>query len=162
MTTSSAAVSGIVIGRGGGVTASGHLDAIGGDGHGSAGVFRVDDKGRAVRSFGTAGHRVVAFRSAAGALTSWFPCALVPARDGRVIVTGSGSLSGSSGALLTARLTSRGRLDRTSRSRGDGRVVSAGFTDGETTTCGAASSPGGGIRVGIDRWLIALNRTAPS
>ena len=155
-TTSSAAVSGLVIGRSGGITASGHLDAIGGDGHGSAGVFRVDGSGRSVRSFGNGGHRVIAFRSTSGAFGQWFPCALVPAGGGRVIVTGSGALPGAAGSLLSARLTARGRLDVNFGSGGNGRVVTTGVTDGNTTTCGAASAPGGGIRVGIDRWLVGL------
>ncbi len=156
VTTASAAVSGLVLSRDGRVTASGHLDAIGGDGHGSAGLFRTDGRGRPVRSFGADGHRVVAFRSGDGKNAQWFPCALVPAGGGRVIVTGSGALPGEAGSLLSARLTARGRLDRAFGSAGDGRVVTNGVTGGNTTLCGAAKAPGGGIRVGVDRWLVGL------
>ena len=153
----SAAVSGLVLSRDGRVTASGHLDAIGGDGHGSAGLFRTDGRGRPVRSFGADGHRVVAVPLGrrerpvvpvrAGPRRRW------PGHRDRIR-----ALPGEAGSLLSARLTARGRLDRAFGSAGDGRVVTNGVTGGNTTLCGAGEGtrrwdPGGcrSVARGADR-----------
>ena len=49
----SAGVTGLAVTRDGGVIGAGHLDYIGSDGHGSAGIIRLSPRGRQVTSFGT-------------------------------------------------------------------------------------------------------------
>ncbi len=79
---SSAGVSGLVTTPGGGLVAVGHLDDIGGDGHGSAGLFALTSAGQPQTGFGTAGHTEIAFPKQPGGFQQWFPCALL--RDARV------------------------------------------------------------------------------
>ncbi len=79
---SSAGVSGLVTTPGGGLVAVGHLDYIGGDGHGSAGLFALTSAGQPQTGFGTAGHTEIAFPKQPGGFQQWFPCALL--RDARV------------------------------------------------------------------------------
>jgi uncharacterized delta-60 repeat protein len=150
----SAGVSGLATTSDGGVIASGHLDYIGSDGHGSAGVFRLSATGRVVHGFGTAGHVEVAFRNATGGFAQWFPCAMTVRSGGRIVVTGDGS-TGPGAAVLSARLTARGVLDP---SYGNGgRAVTRGLRGGDSdTTCGAASSAAGTLTVGVGSTLAQL------
>ena len=151
----SAGITGLETTPGGGVIASGHLDYIGSDGHGSAGVFRLSSSGRPVRGFGSAGHTEVAFTRPAGGFAQWFPCGMVVDSRGRITITGDGS-AGSGAAILTARLTRKGALDRSFGTARNGRVVTPGGSSGEDTTCGAASAPAGGLTVGVGSVLAQL------
>ncbi len=147
----SAGVSGLATTSDGGVIASGHLDYIGSDGHGSAGVFRLSSNGGLVRGFGTRGHMEVAFRNATGGFAQWFPCAMTVGSRGQVTVTGDGS-AGSGAAILSARLNARGMLDA-SYGKG-GRAVIRGLRGGDSdTTCGAASNASGDLTVGVGSTL---------
>jgi uncharacterized delta-60 repeat protein len=145
--------------RDGGVIASGHIDYIGGTGgasggHGSAGVFRLTPRGRPLRSFGTRGHVQITFFGRARAPESWYPCAMTVDGRGRITVTGGGGTHRS--ALLTARLTPRGALDRTFGSSGNGRAATPGVGGNAITTCGATSTRAGGIAVAVQSRLAAL------
>jgi uncharacterized delta-60 repeat protein len=147
----SAGVSGLATTSDGGVIASGHLDYIGSDGHGSAGVFRLSSNGRLVAGFGSGGHVEVAFRNATGGFAQWFPCAMTVGSRGRVTVTGDGS-AGPGAAILSARLSARGVLDP---SYGNGgRAVIRGLRSGDSdTTCGAVSSVTDRLTVGVGSTL---------
>ena len=150
----SAGVSGLATTADGGVVASGHLDYIGSDGHGSAGVFRLSSIGRLVHGFGSGGHVEVAFRNAKGGFEQWFPCAMTVGSRGRVTVTGDGS-TGTGAAILSARLSARGVLD-SSYGMG-GRAVIRDLRSGDSdTTCGAASSAAGQLTVGVGSTLAQL------
>jgi hypothetical protein len=72
-------------------------------------------------------------------------------RRGRITVTGGGGTHTS--ALLTARLTARGRLDRTFGRARSGRSVIAGVGGNAITTCGDASTRAGAITVGLQSRL---------
>ena len=72
----SAGVASIVPTPDGGLVAFGHLDYIGSDGHGSAGIFRLDSSGQPVQRFGTGGHAEVDFELSTGRTRL-----LVPLRD---------------------------------------------------------------------------------
>src|SRR6185312_924537 len=89
-----------------------HLDYIGGDGHGSAAIFKLTSGGSAARSFGTAGHLEVAFPggSAQQRFAQWFPCAMTIDGRGRATITGDGS-NAKGDALLSIRVTAAGKLD---------------------------------------------------
>ncbi len=142
--------------RDGGVLASGHIDYIGGTGqgtggHGSAGVFRLTRTGRRFRGFGSAGHVQVTFFSR-GVPQSWYPCAMAVDRRGRIIVTGGGQKA----ALLTARLTPQGALDRSYGGAGNGRAVTPGLSGNAVTICGAGLSPTGVLTVGLQSRLAQL------
>jgi uncharacterized delta-60 repeat protein len=150
----SAGISGLATTSDGGVIASGHLDYIGSDGHGSAGVFRLSANGRLVRGFGTGGHVEVAFRNTTGGFAQWFPCAMTISSGGRIVVTGDGS-TGPGAAVLSARLTARGVLDPSFGN--GGRAVTRGLLSGDSdTTCGAASSAVGALTVGVGATLAQL------
>lgn len=151
----SAGATGLATTRDGGVVASGHIDYIGGDGHGSAGVFRLSSRGALVPSFGTRGHVEVAFKQADGAFDQWFPCGQVVDSRGRILVTGSGTV-GSESALLSARLTAAGALDPSYGATGDGRSVTPGVGNGQETTCGAMIGATGNLTVGVGSRLVAL------
>lgn len=153
----SAGLTGLATTPSGGVIASGHIDYIGSDGHGSAGVFRLSSSGRPVRSFGTGGSTEVAFRTPRGEFAQWFPCAMTVDSRGRITVTGDGSI-GPGGAILTIRLTRRGALDRSFGSAGTGRVVLDGATSASDPTCGAAPSASGGLTVGVGATLAQLRQ----
>lgn len=140
----------------GGVVASGHLDYIGSDGHGSAGVVRLSSRGRLVPGFGTGGHAEVAFTKAGGGFGQWFPCAMAVDGGGRITVTGDGSL-GAGAAILSTRLSARGALDPTFGS--GGRAVTSGPSSDSVTTCGASGTASGGLTVGAGS---ALARLLPS
>ena len=151
----SAGVTGLATTPSGGVIAAGHLDYIGGDGHGSAGVFRLTSSGQPVQGFGSSGHTEVAFTQPAGGFAQWFPCGMIVDSRGRITVTGDGS-TGSGGAILSTRLTRRGALDQTFGAAGNGRVVTPGGGSGNDTTCGAAAGPAGGLTVGVGSALAQL------
>jgi len=137
---------------GGGIIASGHVDYIGGTGHGkagygTAGVFRLTKQGRPFRAFGTAGHTQVTFPGRAGVPQAWYPCAATIDQRGRITVTGGGGSRRS--ALLTARLTPRGVLDRSYGGARTGRTAVPGLGGDAITTCGDASTRAGEITVAI-------------
>jgi uncharacterized delta-60 repeat protein len=145
--------------RDGGVIASGHIDYIGGTGgasggHGSAGVFRLTRRGRPLRSFGTRGHVQITFFTRARAPESWYPCAMTTDGRGRIVVTGGGGTRRS--ALLTARLTPRGVLDRTYGGSKNGRATTPGVGGNAITTCGATSTRAGVLTVGVQSRLAQL------
>jgi len=151
----SAGVIGLATAPNGGVIASGHLDYIGSDGHGSAGVFRLSSTGRPVRSFGSGGHVEVAFRQPSGTFAQWFPCAMtIGARD-LITVAGDGS-AGAGAAILSARLSPRGVLDPSYGRPGTGRVVTPGARSDSDTTCGATASAAGGLTVGVGSTVAQL------
>ena len=139
----------------GGVIATGHLDYIGGDGHGTAGLFKLNSRGRPAKGFGTDGHVQVAFKAIPGKRRQWFPCATTVNARGAVSVTGDGTL-GAGNVLLTARLTRRGRLDRSFGRAHDGRAVTPGAGSSNITTCGASSTAAGVLTVGVGARLIQL------
>ncbi len=149
----SAGVTGLAVTRDGGVIGAGHLDYIGGDGHGSAGIIRLSSRGQPVTSFGTRGHVEVAFAKAGGGFHQWFPCALTLDARGRITATGDGSTSRGAG-LLSARLTSLGRLDRSFGT--GGRASTPGLTGFSTTTCGATATPAGALTAGVSDTLVRL------
>jgi uncharacterized delta-60 repeat protein len=137
---SSAGVNSLVTTRDGGVIGSGHIDYIGGTGrnsagHGSAGIFRLSRRGLPLRAFGTRGHVQVTFFNRTRVPRSWFPCAMTVDGRGRITVTGGGGTLRY--ALLTARLTQRGALDRAYA----------------ITTCGAMATRAGQVTVGVQSKL---------
>ena len=138
---------------GGGIVGFGHLDYIGSDGHGSAGVFQLTSSGRPAQGFGDGGHVEVAFTRPGGGFAQWFPCAMTLVSGGRIMVTGDGSV-GPGGALLSTRLTRQGAPD--SSYGGDGLVVTPGLPGFNDTTCGAASTPAGALTVGVGSSLAQL------
>ena len=152
---SSAGVLGIAPTDDGGLVASGHIDYIGSDGHGSAGVFRLDADGDPVQGFGTGGSVEVAFPSGTGPPAFWFPCAMTVDALGRITVTGDGTTNAGAG-LLTTRLTAAGAPDPSFGRSGDGRVVTTGPSDGNATTCGAALTANGSLTVGVQSQLAQL------
>jgi uncharacterized delta-60 repeat protein len=156
---SSAGVNSLAMAPGGGIIASGHIDYIGGTGrgkagYGTAGVFRLTKTGRPFRAFGTAGHTQVMFPGRAGVPQSWYPCAATVDQRGRITVTGGGG-SGRS-ALLTARLTPHGALDRSYGEARTGRTAVAGVGGNAITTCGDASTRAGEITVAIQSKLAQI------
>jgi uncharacterized delta-60 repeat protein len=153
----SAGVSGLATYPKGGVVASGHIDYIGGDGHGSAGVFRLSSSGRLVRGFGTSGGVEVAFTNPAGGFAQWFPCAMTVDSRRRITVTGDGSTAAGD-AILTARMSRGGVLDSSFGRSGNGRVVLGGATSGSDTTCGAVSGASGNLIVGAGAMLAGLSQ----
>ena len=152
---SSAGVLGIAPTDDGGLVASGHIDYIGSDGHGSAGVFRLDADGHPVQGFGTGGGVEVAFPSGTGPPAFWFPCAMTVDALGRITVTGDGTTNAGAG-LLTTRLTAVGAPDPSFGRSGDGRVVTTGPSDGNATTCGAALTTSGSLTVGVQSQVAQL------
>ncbi|HEY2258427.1 MAG TPA: hypothetical protein VGH45_01865 [Solirubrobacteraceae bacterium] len=154
----SAGATGLASAPGNGIIAAGHLDYIGSDGHGSAGVFRLSSRGRLVRGFGTGGHTEVAYTKSGGGFAQWFPCAMTRDSRGRTVVAGDGS-AGRAASLLSIRLTGGGRLDP-SYGRG-GRAVSPGLRSDSDTTCGSAASRGG-ITVGVGSTVTRLRPNGSS
>ena len=146
-------MTGLAVTRDGGVIGAGHLDYIGSDGHGSAGIIRLSPRGRQVTSFGTRGHVEVAFTKRGGGFAQWFPCALTVDGRGRITTTGDGSTSRGAG-LLSARLTTHGRLDRTFGT--GGRASTPGLSGFSTTTCGATATPAGALTAGVADTLVRL------
>ena len=138
---SSGGVTGLAVTASGQIVGSGHLDYIGGDGHGSAGVFRLTPSGQLDPGYGTGGGVEVAFTNPDGSFVQWFPCAMTLDADGRATVTADGSPAAGN-AILTTRLTAAGVLDPSFGTAGDGRAVIPGASSGEDTTCGAAASEG--------------------
>jgi uncharacterized delta-60 repeat protein len=153
---SSAGVSGLVTTPGGGIVAAGHLDYIGGDGHGSAGVFALTSVGQPQTRFATAGHTEIAFPKEPSGFQQWFPCALLRDAQGRLTVSGNGS-NGPAGAVLSIRLTSAGALDPSFGTGGRSSVP--GPSGASDTTCGAVSAPGGGLTVGVGSTLARITGT---
>ena len=154
---SAAGLSNLEVTRGGQIIGSSHLDYIGGGGHGSAGVFRLDSSGRLVESFGTGGHVELARADADGKLPSWFPAGMTIDSAGRITITGGGSgvASGSKGAMRTVRITGSGQPDTSFGPSGDGWAISDGVSDGNTLS-GAAPTAGGGLAVGNGNGLLGL------
>lgn len=143
MMAASAGVSGLRIARGsgGGLVGFGHIDYIGGDGHGSAGVFRLDSDGEPVTSFGSGGHTEIDFPTGQSRPAFWFPCAMSQDSQGRITVTGDSTNFG--GAMLSTRLTAAGAPDSSFGNSGDGRVITPGWANNDNfTTCGAALTGG--------------------
>jgi uncharacterized delta-60 repeat protein len=138
---SSGGVSGLAATAKGTIVGAGHIDYIGGDGHGSAGVFRLTAGGHLDPAYGTAGGAEVAFTNPDGSFAQWFPCAMTLSPAGRATVTGDGSTAAGN-AILTTRLTATGVPDPSFGTAGDGRVVIQGASGGEDTTCGAAARAG--------------------
>jgi uncharacterized delta-60 repeat protein len=156
---SSAGVNSLATASGGGIIASGHIDYIGGTGHGNAGygtagIFRLTRNGRPFRAFGTAGHTQVTFPGRAGVPQAWYPCAATVDQRGRITVTGGGGSRRS--ALLTARLTPRGGLDRSYGAARNGRAAVPGVGGNAITTCGDASTRAGEITVAIQSTLAQI------
>jgi uncharacterized delta-60 repeat protein len=151
-------VNGLVAARDGSVTGSGHIDYIGGDGHGSVGVFRLTSKGRLARGFGRGGHVEVAFRNRNRSFAFWFPCAMGVDARGRVLATGDSVLNGR-GALLTTRLTPRGALDRSYGATRDGRSVVYGLSGDNDPNCGAAVTGAGVLTAGVASTLAQVDPT---
>jgi uncharacterized delta-60 repeat protein len=151
----SAGTTGLAVTGDGGVIGSGHLDYIGSDGHGSAGIFRLNPRGRPLKGFGQSGHLEVAFTRPGGAFQQWFPCAMTVDGRGRITVTGDGS-AGSGAALLTIRTSARGVLDRGFGSTRNGRAILPGLEGDNTTTCGATVSRSGVLTAGVSRTLARL------
>ena len=153
---SSAGVNSLAPAAGGSIIASGHIDYIGGTkpgsaGYGTAGVFRLTKRGRPVRTFGTNGHTQIAFPGRAGVPMSWYPCGMTVDGRGRITVTGGGGSHRS--ALLTARLTPRGALDRSYGRARNGRAAIPGVGGNAITTCGDASTRAGEITVAVQSTL---------
>jgi uncharacterized delta-60 repeat protein len=148
---SSAGTLGLIPGQNGTVTGFGHLDYIGSDGHGSAGIFQLDQSGDLVPGFGTEGHVEVDFPQANGSFAFWFPCAMGVDGQGRVTVTGAGT-----GGILTTRITPEGVPDPAYGPSGDGRVVTPGTKSDDQTTCGATVDADGGLIAGVDDVLMSL------
>jgi uncharacterized delta-60 repeat protein len=138
---SSGGVTGLAVTPNGEIVGSGHLDYIGGDGHGSAGVFRLTSSGQLDPGYGTAGGVEVAFTNPDGSFVQWFPCAMTLDADGRATVTADGAPAAGD-AILTTRLTAAGVPDPSFGTAGDGRSVIPGASGGEDTTCGAATTGG--------------------
>jgi uncharacterized delta-60 repeat protein len=141
----------------GGVIAAGHIDYIGGTGHhtgghGAAGVFRLTRRGSPFRAFGSRGHQQITFFDRARVPLSWYPCAMSVDARGRITVAGGGLTQ----SLLTARLTSRGTLDRTYGAARNGRVITPGIGGNAVTTCGITSTSSGEITVGVQSKLAQL------
>jgi uncharacterized delta-60 repeat protein len=151
-------VTSLVVARDGSVTGSGHLDYIGSDGHGSVGVFRLNSKGRFARGFGRGGHVEVAFKSRNGKFAFWFPCAMGVDARGRVLASGDAVLN-NRGALLTARLTPHGALDRSYGATRDGRSVVYGLKDDDQPNCGAAVTGAGVLTAGVGSTLTQVGPT---
>ena len=147
----SAGVIGLVGTSEGGVIGSGHIDYIGSDGHGSAGIFRLSPSGRLLSAYGTGGHTEIAFTTRTGKFAQWFPCAMTGSR-GAVTVTGDGS-TGTGASLLTVRLTTRGLVDRSFGAAG--RAVTPGLRSVSDTTCGATATAGG-LTAGAGAILVQL------
>ena len=149
----------LAVSRGGQIIGSGHLDYIGGDGHGSAGVFRLDSSGRLVESFGTGGHvELTGAKLPNGKLPQWFPAGMTIDSAERITITGSASgvASSSKGAMLTVRITGSGQPDTSFGPSGDGWAISDGVSDGNQTLSGAAPIAGGGLAVGSGNWIAGL------
>ena len=154
---SSPGVLGVAPTADGGIVASGHIDYIGSDGHGSAGVFRLDSNGQPVPSFGSGGAVEIDFpQPAVGRPAFWFPCAMAIDELGRITVTGDGTTQAGAG-LLTTRLTASGVPDTSFGASGDGRAVTVGPKKGDFTTCGAAPTANGSLTVGAGPTLVQLS-----
>ena len=148
----SAGVGGLATTPGGDVIGFGHLDYIGSDGHGSAGVFQLSSNGQLAQDFGSGGHVEVAFMRPAGGFAQWFPCAMTLVSGGRIMVTGDGS-TGAGGAILSTRLTRQGVPDSSYGGAGTGLAVTPGSRGFSDTTCGATSSAAGALTVGVGSTL---------
>ena len=155
---SSAGLSNLEVTQSGQIIGSSHLDYIGGDGHGSAGVFRLDSRGRPVESFGTNGHVELARADANGTLPFWWPAGMTIDSAGRITITGDGTgvASTSKGAVRTVRITGSGQPDTSFGPSGDGWTISDGVSDGEQPLSGAAPIAGGGLAVGVGNWMLGL------
>jgi uncharacterized delta-60 repeat protein len=152
----SSGVDGLAVTPDGGAVAAGHLDYIGGNGHGSAAVFRLSASGRLVSSFGTQGHVEITPKPIGpGRRGQWFPAALTLSSSGAITVTGDGTI-GTGKAFVSARLTATGKPDRSFGTAGNGVVVTLGASSAGQTLSGATSSPPGGLTVGTGSTVAQL------
>lgn len=151
----SAGAAGVAPTADGGVVAFGHLDYIGGDGHGSAGVFQLTSAGQPDAGFGTGGGVEVAFTNPAGGFAQWFPCGFGIDSQDRITITGDGSMGATDG-ILTTRLTPAGVPDPTFGEAGDGRAFVPGAKSDSDTTCGATVASTGTMTMGVGPSLAQL------
>ena len=149
----SAGVTGLAVTRDGGVVGAGHLDYIGSDGHGSAESSVSPREARRSRALAPAGMSKSRSRSHGGGFAQWFPCGLTVDGRGRITTTGDGSTSRGA-ALLSARLTARGALDRTFGA--GGRASTPGLSGFNTTTCGATTTSAGALTAGVSAAIVRL------
>ncbi len=151
MMASSAGLSNLAVTDGGEIIGSSHIDYIGGDGHGSASVFRLSKSGQPVRSFGTDGHVELAHKDAGGTFPFWYPAGMTIGASGRITITGDGTGVGakSKGAVRTVRITRSGKVDSSFGPAGDGWVVSNGVSDGGPPLCGSVLTSNGSLAVGV-------------
>ena len=155
---SSAGLNNLAVTRGGQIIGSSHLDYIGGDGHGSAGVFRLDSSGRPVESFGSGGHVELARADANGTFPFWWPAGMTIDSAGRITITGDGTgvAASSKGAVRAVRITGSGQIDTSFGPSGDGWAISDGVSDGAQPLSGAAPTAGGGLAIGVGNWILGL------
>ncbi len=139
----------------GGILGFAHLDYIGSDGHGSAGVFRLTSSGALAPGFGTGGHVEVVFTKPNGGFGQWFPCEMGIDGRGRIAIAGAGQV-GSAAALLSARLTPQGVLDTSFGARHDGQAVTPGPATDSITTCGGVVTGAGALTAGVGNVLAQL------
>jgi uncharacterized delta-60 repeat protein len=152
----SAGVGGLATAPDGTVTGFGHVDFIGGGGGGgSAGVFQLSGAGEPVPGFGTDGHAAVAFGDTVSDSAPWLPCAFGVDGEGRITVTGSGSV-GSKKGILTARLDPAGMLDPSYGEDANGRVFTPGGRGDSFPQCGATVSANGTLTAGVGSTLAQL------
>jgi uncharacterized delta-60 repeat protein len=151
-------VNGLFVGRDGSVTGAGHIDYIGGDGHGTVGIFRLNSKGQLARGFGRGGHVEVAFKNRDGSFAFWFPCAMGVDVRGRILASGDSILNGRA-SLLTTRITARGALDRSYGASHDGRSVVPGLQDDDLPNCGATVTGNGVLTAGVGATLAQVDAT---
>jgi uncharacterized delta-60 repeat protein len=150
----SAGVAGLSTTRKGVLTGFGHIDYIGGDGHGSAGVFRLSPNGNPVGGFGDGGTTEIAFANPGGGFGQWFPCGFGTDSKRRITVTGDGEIGADAG-ILSARLAPSGELDRGYGTGGRSFIPAAGAGDSQTT-CGATVAPNGTTTMGVGPVLARL------
>jgi uncharacterized delta-60 repeat protein len=136
----------------GGVIGAAHIDYIGGTGHhtgghGASGVFRLTRHGVPFRAFGTGGHAQITFFDRRRVPQTWYPCATTVDGRGRVAVTGGGGANGN--MLFTARLTSRGVLDRSFGGAGNGRVMTPRIGGEGVLICGMTSTRAGVLTIAV-------------
>lgn len=151
---SSSGIMGLAVAANGTLTGAGHIDYIGGDGHGSAGIFRLARLGQPIRTFGVQGHVEVAFQTGS-TFASWFPCAMVVDSSGSTTVVGDGNVT-PAGDIMAVRLKPTGRPNASFGNAGAGHAVIQGASDGQSTTCGAAPTASGGLTVGVETSVAQL------
>ncbi|MEA2843630.1 MAG: hypothetical protein QOJ69_1301, partial [Actinomycetota bacterium] len=142
----------------GNVTGVGHIDYIGDPSRGgTAGVFQLSSSGKPAPGFGSGGHIEIALMTSPGIFANWFPCAMTVDSRGRIVVTGSVD-AGTGPAILNARLTPSGTLDRSYGTAGSGLVLVGGLGNdvGSQTNCGAAVDLSNAVTTGIGATLVQV------